>query len=175
MRTHWLHNRRGALILIISLAWPVTGDTDTRPHPYDRALLGLQAFALQTAGFRPEYRRLGIDEARLSERTQARLRDAGLTLVEESEALSDPRGALLRLNLKLVFTTYFDTHYYELTLQVVQNQPLPQNSRAVVPRIIWAQHINGHTSELRLKRVNQIARDLIDRFITAHRQQNSLP
>ena len=175
MRTHWLHNRRLTVVFITSLCGPVAGHADDHDRPHDRALFGLQMFAVHTDGFRPEYRRLGIDGTLLDERIRGRLRGAGLPLANESEVLSDPRGALLRLSLKIVSAVYLDSHYYDVSLQVIQSQPLPQGGRAAVPRTIWARHIDGHTSELQLKHVSERVMALIDGFIAAYRQQNPAP
>ncbi len=171
MRTHRLHNCF-VLVLVLLLGLPLSTSATGAERAHDPALAGLRVFALDTEGFRPEYRRWGIDAGRLGEQIQGRLHAAGLPLAGRAAALDDPRGALLRLRLKIVPGIYLDTHYYDVALQVVQSQPLPQGQPAAVRKTIWARHIDGHTSELQLKHVTDRALDLIDGFIATYRQQN---
>ena len=119
---------------------------------------------------RIELENQGVSTAELQERITERLQAAGINVISDEAALSDPQAALLKLRIHLT-VGYGAVYSWGLNLSLNQGMPLAREG-SYYPVRTWSTGKFGGTQQTNLRVINDYSMELLEVFIEDHHGQN---
>ncbi len=162
-------------IVFTALTAPVSGAAYNIGADQDYsylALKGVRAMTVRFQGFYGDFERYGVEETRLRETVERRLRDSGLSVLNAGEAIRDPGAALMHVNMHVNYSTY-GYYSYAVSMKIKQKIALAGGPESFVTETVWSRGTGGLVDPLELRRVNGEIAGLVEQFLAEHRAQNS--
>ena len=134
-------------------------------------LNGIGQLAVDVEGVRDDYSRFGLKANEIRDRTIAVLREHGIDVVDADTMSQNPDAALLRIDLN-AHENLYRFFLYGLTIEIVQKVPLNNPAGGYVSQIVWQKGQTGMVMPTDMRRLNDIASELLVKFLEEHHAQN---
>ena len=118
---------------------------------------------------RSELENQGVSTAELQKRITERLQAAGINVISNEAAMSDPQAALLKLRIHLT-VGYGAVYSWGLNLSLNQGMPLAREG-SFYPVQTWSTGKFGGTQQSNLHIINDYSMELVEIFIEDHHGQ----
>jgi hypothetical protein len=102
---------------------------------------GVHTLGVEINGIQWDYKRYGLDKAKLAEDVAQRLEKAGFNVIPTEEAWSSPSAAVLQVNFDLVYS--YLGYSYAVSVKLVQKIKLAGPQDKLVPVITWSTGRSG--------------------------------
>jgi len=161
-------------IVFTVLAAPVSGAAYNIGADQDYSYLtlkGVRAMTVRFQGFYGDFERYGVEETRLRDAVERRLRDSGFSVLSAEEAIRDPGAALMHINLHVNYGTY-GYYSYAVSLKIKQKIALAGGPESFITETVWSRGTGGWVDALELRRLNGEIAGLVEQFLVEHRAQN---
>lgn len=135
------------------------------------ALRGVAAVTVSVEGVRRDYARYGLTADELQARLTSRLAAAGIEVISETAANTDPRASQLRA-LVTAYEGSYSLISYRVAIELQRKLPLDASGQSFVAQTVWSQGRGGILNPSDLTRIYGYADELLDHFVADYGTQN---
>lgn len=148
------------LFLILSMSF---GDVDAEIFSLPTTPRGVHTLGVEINGIEQNYRRYGLDKAKLAKDVTQRLEEAGFNVIPAEEAQSSPSAAILQVDLDLVYS--YLGYSYAVSVKLVQKIKLAGSQGKLVPVITWSTGRSGFIREPDIPNLYNYMTTAVEQFI----------
>jgi hypothetical protein len=149
------------LLFLILSAKP--GDIDAEILSLPTTPRGVHTLGIEINGIQQNYKRYGLDKAKLDKDIAQRLEEAGFNVIPTEEARSSPSAAILQVDLDLV-PSYLG-HSYAVSARLVQKIRLADPQDELVPVIAWSTGRSGFIRDPDIPNLYNYMTAAVEQFI----------
>ena len=159
-------SRLAAVLLLAAGAGTAGGDTEN-----DRqSLKGLNGVRVVVEDLEAEVEQGGLNRTSIQTDAELKLRQVGITVLTEGEALAAPGGPILHIN---VSTVGGPVYAYFITVELCQHVRLDRDpSIRIFDAVTWSVGAVGTIGRSNLRDIRNSIRDHVDMFINAYLSVN---
>ncbi len=160
------------LVLAIFYWWSVSLLNLAAANDFSAMTLnGVRDVAVEVSGVRDEFARYGISADRLQTAIATQLQSAGFNVIDRNTALTQPDAKLIRMRVNTNQSQYH-FWFYGITLELLGKAPLNNRAAGFTPTLLWTKGQTGVALPMELRKLNDIANELVAAFLVTHRAQN---
>jgi hypothetical protein len=126
---------------------------------------GVDTLGVEINGIERDYKRYGLDKAKLAKHIAQQLEEAGFNLIPAEEARSSPAAALLQVNLDLVYS--YLGYSYAISVKLVQKIKVTDPQGELIPVITWSTGRSGFIRAPDLSDLYDYMTTAVEQFIKA--------
>lgn len=151
-------------LLLLFLLMPNWGEANTETL-LSAAPRSVHTLVLKISGVQSDYKRYGLDKAKLVEHITQQLKQAGFHVIPAEGIQSSPAAPLLQVDLDLV-SSYLG-YSYALSVKLVQKVKLADPQDNLIPVVTWSTGRSGFLRITEIADLNNYITSAVERFIKA--------
>jgi hypothetical protein len=170
-RAHAVRKSCLAALLLVCCVVPGPALSATPPFSY-MTLNDLDSLAVTIEDVERDLVVYGLSAERLHASVSARLRGAGLNVVDYASAVAAPHAGLLRVR---IITNRDAQGFYHLSvkLELRQKIPLQNTAHGFISEVVWTDAQNGVMMASEVEKIDALLVELLGNFVTELQAQRS--
>ena len=137
-----------------------------------KTLAGVKGVCVAVEPIKEDAERDGLGRDQVNTDVELKLRQAGVTVLTQEQALSSAGAVYLHVNVHTLKSTQGDLYAYDVHLEVHQPVRLIRDPTVAALAATWSVGSLGLAGAERLRSVRDIVRDQTDQFINAYLAAN---